>query len=112
MAPQDPVREDLGRARGARRRAGEPDLLYIDLHLVHEVTSPQAFEALRLAGRAVRRPDLTLATVDHNVPTIGPRRSPIPTRSRGSRSTTLRDNCHEFGIPLYDLRQRGRASST
>jgi homoaconitase/3-isopropylmalate dehydratase large subunit len=52
-----------------RRRDGEPDLLYVDLHLVHEVTSPQAFEALRLAGRRVRRPELTLATMDHNVPT-------------------------------------------
>ena len=52
-----------------RSEAGKPDLLYIDLHLVHEVTSPQAFEGLRLAGRKVRRPDLTLATVDHNVPT-------------------------------------------
>ena len=53
-----------------RSEAGKPDLLYIDLHLVHEVTSPQAFEGLRLAGRKVRRPELTLATVDHNVPTI------------------------------------------
>ena len=52
-----------------RRRRREPDLLYIDLHLVHEVTSPQAFEGLRLAGRRVRRPDLTIATADHNVPT-------------------------------------------
>src|SRR5437016_14145586 len=53
--------------------AGEPDLLYVDLHLVHEVTSPQAFEALRLAGRGVRRPDLTAATMDHNTPTSGGR---------------------------------------
>uniref|UniRef100_UPI0021D50C74 aconitase family protein n=1 Tax=Staphylococcus aureus TaxID=1280 RepID=UPI0021D50C74 len=52
-----------------RRAEGEPDLLYVDLHMVHEVTSPQAFEALRLAGRRVRRPDLTVATMDHNVPT-------------------------------------------
>ena len=52
------------------REDGEPDLLYVDLHLVHEVTSPQAFEGLRLAGRAVRRPDLTLATADHNIPTV------------------------------------------
>ncbi|HAC47311.1 MAG TPA: hypothetical protein DCF65_14760, partial [Chloroflexi bacterium] len=54
-----------------RTAPGEPDLLYVDLHLVHEVTSPQAFEGLRLAGRHVRRPDLTLATMDHNVPTRG-----------------------------------------
>ncbi|MFM1968592.1 MAG: hypothetical protein RL590_1449, partial [Actinomycetota bacterium] len=53
-----------------RRNAGEPDLLYIDLHLIHEVTSPQAFDGLRLSGRKVRRPDLTLATEDHNVPTL------------------------------------------
>ena len=53
-----------------RSAAGEPDLLYIDLHLIHEVTSPQAFDGLRLAGRTVRRPDLTLATEDHNVPTL------------------------------------------
>ena len=54
-----------------RSTPGEPDLLYVDLHLVHEVTSPQAFEGLRLSGRHVRRPDLTLATMDHNVPTRG-----------------------------------------
>jgi 3-isopropylmalate/(R)-2-methylmalate dehydratase large subunit len=65
--------------------AGEPDLLYVDLHLVHEVTSPQAFDGLRLAGRTVRRPDLTVATMDHNVPTAG---STVRsrTRSRPSRS--------------------------
>src|SRR5437879_13630245 len=56
-----------------RSAPGEPDLLFIDLHLVHEVTSPQAFEALRLAGRRVRRPDLTVATMDHNTPTLGRR---------------------------------------
>ena len=61
-----------------RRAEGEPDLLYVDLHMVHEVTSPQAFEGLRLAGRKVRRPDLTLATMDHNVPTT------------------------EFGVPVKD----------
>ena len=71
---------------------GEPDLLYIDLHLVHEVTSPQAFDGLRLAGRPVRRPDLTLATEDHNVPTldvarpIADRRCPAP-RSRRCGAT-------------------------
>ena len=54
-----------------RQEAGQPDLLYIDLHLVHEVTSPQAFESLRMTGRKVRRPDLTVSTVDHNVPKIG-----------------------------------------
>ena len=63
--------EKVWDAHVVRRAEGEPDLVYIDLHLVHEVTSPQAFDGLRLAGRAVRRPDLTLATEDHNVPTTG-----------------------------------------
>ena len=71
---QDPVRKDLGRARRPEE-PGEPALLYVDLHLVHEVTSPQAFDGLRLAGRAVRRPELTVATMDHNVPTTD--RGPI-----------------------------------
>ena len=73
--------------------AAEPDLLYIDLHLVHEVTSPQAFEGLRLAGRRVRRPDLTIATADHNVPTTtasGPRRGPcLAQTARGARRQLL-----------------------
>ena len=64
-------------AHVVRSAAGEPDLLYIDLHLVHEVTSPQAFDGLRAAGRTVRRPDLTFATVDHNVPTSANRHLPI-----------------------------------
>ena len=63
-------REGLGRARRPDGAEGEPDLLYIDLHLIHEVTSPQAFEGLRLTGRPVRRPDLTIATEDHNIPTL------------------------------------------
>jgi 3-isopropylmalate/(R)-2-methylmalate dehydratase large subunit len=81
-----------------------PGLLYIDLHLVHEVTSPQAFEGLRLAGRRVRRPDRTLATADHNVPTDG---TPVAARIRDELSRvqveTLERNCEEFGIPLYSL---------
>ncbi len=76
--------EKVWEAHVVRRGEGEPDLLYIDLHLVHEVTSPQAFDGLRLAGRPVRRPDLTLATEDHNVPTTHRRRS--PTRSAAPRS--------------------------
>jgi 3-isopropylmalate/(R)-2-methylmalate dehydratase large subunit len=79
-------------------------LLFIDLHLVHEVTSPQAFEGLRLAGRPVRRPDRTLATVDHNVPTDG---TPTAARIRDELSRvqvqTLEHNCEEFGVPLYSL---------
>src|ERR1700754_2940649 len=80
----------------------EPDLLYIDLHLVHEVTSPQAFDGLRLAGRRVRRPDLTLATEDHNVPTIDVQ-LPIADPVSRTQVETLRRNCAEFGVPLYPM---------
>ncbi len=87
---------------------GEPAILYIDLHLVHEVTSAQAFEGLRVAGRRVRRPDLTVATLDHNVPTAD-RHLPIADPISAQQVETLRENCREFGIPLYDLddRQQG-----
>src|SRR6202030_2559300 len=81
-----------------------PGLLYIDLHLVHEVTSPQAFDGLRLAGRTVRRPDRTLATADHNTPTDG---TPVAARIRDELSRvqvqTLERNCEEFGVPVYSL---------
>jgi 3-isopropylmalate/(R)-2-methylmalate dehydratase large subunit len=90
-----------------RHEEGKPDLLYIDLHLVHEVTSPQAFESLRLAGRKVRRPDLTLATVDHNVPTID-RDKPWSDPLSVQQVETLQHNCQEFGVPLFgveDVRQ-------
>ena len=83
--------------------AGEPALLYIDLHLVHEVTSPQAFEGLCLAGRRVRRPDLTFATVDHNVPTIAAERSIIRDPIAAQQVDTLRRNCRHFGVPLFDI---------
>ncbi len=79
-----------------------PTLLYVDCHLVHEVTSPQAFEGLRLAGRKVRRPDLTFATMDHNVPTTD-RLLPIADSTSRKQVETLEDNCSEFGVPLYDL---------
>jgi 3-isopropylmalate/(R)-2-methylmalate dehydratase large subunit len=82
--------------------AAEPDLLYIDLHLIHEVTSPQAFEGLRLAGRGVRRPDLTLATEDHNVPTIDIDQ-PIADPVSRTQIDTLRANCAEFGVRLHPL---------
>ena len=84
-----------------RKAEGEPDLLYVDLHMVHEVTSPQAFEGLRLAGRKVRRPDLTLATMDHNVPTteIG---LPIRDEISAKQMEALRRNCEEFGIELNE----------
>src|ERR1700680_4858088 len=81
-----------------------PGLLYVDLHLVHEVTSPQAFDGLRVAGRTVRRPERTLATADHNTPTDG---TPVAARIRDSLSRvqvqTLERNCVEFGIPVYSL---------
>src|ERR671927_1833693 len=81
-----------------------PGLIYIDLHLVHEVTSPQAFDGLRLAGRPVRRPDRTLATADHNVPTDGtPRAELIRDALSRVQVETLERNCAEFGIPVYSL---------
>ncbi len=85
-----------------RRVPGEPDLLYIDLHLVHEVTSPQAFEALRLAGRRVRRPELTIATEDHNVPTEHIDR-PIAEPVSAKQVDTLRSNAAEFGIVNFPM---------
>jgi 3-isopropylmalate/(R)-2-methylmalate dehydratase large subunit len=85
-----------------RSAPGEPDLLYIDLHLIHEVTSPQAFEGLRLAGRTVRRPELTLATEDHNVPTLDIDK-PIADRVSRTQVETLRRNAAEFGVRLHPL---------
>jgi 3-isopropylmalate/(R)-2-methylmalate dehydratase large subunit len=85
-----------------RSAEGEPDLLYIDLHLLHEVTSPQAFDGLRLAGRRVRRPDLTLATEDHNVPTLDLDK-PIADPVSRTQVETLRKNSAEFGIRLHPL---------
>src|SRR5213079_1379334 len=95
-----------------RRAAGEPDLLYVDLHLVHEVTSPQAFDGLRMARRRVRRPDLTLATEDHNVPTTGITGPGLPLAGPASPVTdpvsrtqveALRKNCAEFGVRLHPM---------
>ncbi|MFM1952182.1 MAG: hypothetical protein RJA33_976 [Actinomycetota bacterium] len=85
-----------------RAADGEPDLLYIDLHLIHEVTSPQAFDGLRLAGRKVRRPDLTIATEDHNVPTLDILK-PIADPVSKLQVDTLRNNCKEFGVRLHSL---------
>ena len=84
-------------------RDGAPDLLYIDLHLVHEVTSPQAFEGLRLAGRRVRRPDLTVATMDHNVPTTD-RSLPVADELSATQMDTLEANCEEFGVRVFTRR--------
>lgn len=85
-----------------RRAEGEPDLLFIDLHLIHEVTSPQAFDGLRLAGRQVRRPDLTLATEDHNIPTTDLDK-PIADPVSRTQVETLRRNCEEFGVRLHPM---------
>ncbi|MDT4935407.1 MAG: 3-isopropylmalate/(R)-2-methylmalate dehydratase large subunit, partial [Pseudonocardiales bacterium] len=94
--------EKLWDSHVVRSAAGEPDLLFIDMHLIHEVTSPQAFDGLREAGRPVHRPDLTLATEDHNVPTqdiFAPIADPV---SR-TQVETLRENCAEFGVRLYPM---------
>lgn len=92
--------EKVWDAHVVRRAEGEPDLIYIDLHLLHEVTSPQAFEGLRLAGRPVRRTDLTLATEDHNVPTTpGPITDPVSK----TQVETLQTNCEEFGVRLFPM---------
>jgi len=109
--------EKIWDAHVVRSAAGEPDLLYIDLHLVHEVTSPQAFDGLRMAGRKVRRPDLTIATEDHNVPTTGITGPGVPLQGPGSPVTdpvsrtqveALRKNCAEFGIRLYRMGDAGQ----
>ncbi|MBC8139949.1 MAG: 3-isopropylmalate dehydratase large subunit, partial [Armatimonadetes bacterium] len=89
-------------AHVVRAEAGRPALLYIDLHLVHEVTSPQAFEGLRLTGRTVRRPERTVATMDHNVPTTS-RLLPIADDVSRLQMDTLTQNCREFGVTLYDI---------
>jgi 3-isopropylmalate/(R)-2-methylmalate dehydratase large subunit len=94
--------EKIWDAHVVRAETGKPTLLYIDLHLVHEVTSPQAFEGLRLARRTVRRPEKTVATMDHNVPTTD-RSLPILDSISLQQMQTLADNCAEFGITLYDL---------
>ena len=94
--------EKLWNSHVVRQAAGEPDLIYADLHLVHEVTSPQAFDGLRLAGRRVRRPDLTVATEDHNVPTLDIDK-PIADLVSRTQVDTLRANCGEFGVQLFPM---------
>ena len=104
--------EKIWDAHVVRSAEGEPDLLYIDLHLLHEVTSPQAFDGLRAASRKVRRPDLTIATEDHNVPTTGITGPGVPLSGPTSPVTdpvsrtqveALRKNCAEFGIRLHPM---------
>jgi 3-isopropylmalate/(R)-2-methylmalate dehydratase large subunit len=94
-------------AHVVRHQEGEPDLLYIDLHLVHEVTSPQAFDGLRMNGRTVRRPDLTVATEDHNVPTVGTDQ-PIADPVSRTQVEVLRRNTAEFGVVEYPMRDPGQ----
>ncbi|WP_054635080.1 3-isopropylmalate dehydratase large subunit [Thalassobacillus sp. C254] len=100
MAPKTII-EKIWDRHTVKAEEGKPDLLYIDLHLVHEVTSPQAFEGLRLAERKVRRPDLTFATMDHNVPTTD--RLNITDAIAKKQMETLSANCEEFGIEIADL---------
>jgi 3-isopropylmalate/(R)-2-methylmalate dehydratase large subunit len=94
--------EKIWESHVVNEAAGEPTLLYIDRHLIHEVTSAQAFEGLRLAGRRARRPDLSFATMDHNVPTTD-RSLPIEDEISARQIKTLETNCREFGITLFDL---------
>jgi len=94
-----------------RSEEGQPDLLYVDLHLVHEVTSPQAFDGLRTAGRTVRRPDLTLATMDHNVPTLPQQVRgllPLEDELSAAQMEALRRNAEEFGITLFEMGNRNQ----
>src|SRR5216117_436316 len=90
--------EKVWDAHVVRTASGEPSLLYVDLHLVHEVTSPQAFDGLRAASRSVRRPGLTVATMDHNVPTTT---GPVTDEISAKQMEALNTNAHEFGITLY-----------
>jgi 3-isopropylmalate/(R)-2-methylmalate dehydratase large subunit len=105
--PAKTMFEKIWDAHVVKEEPGKPALIYIDLHLVHEVTSPQAFEGLRLAERAVRRPDLTIATADHNVPTSD-RSLPIEDEISRQQIETLTRNCEEFGIKLYDIHSQGQ----
>lgn len=101
MGKPQTIIEKIWEKHVVHREEGKPDLLYIDQHLVHEVTSPQAFEGLRLANRKVRRPDLTYATMDHNVPTKN--RDQVKDEIAKKQMDTLRKNCEEFGIKLADI---------
>src|SRR5699024_10383007 len=98
MTKPKTIIEKVWEKKVVHEEEGKPDLLYIDLHLVHEVTSPQAFEGLRMKGRKVRRPDLTFATMDHNVPTIN--REQVNDPIAKQQMDTLAKNCEEFGIEL------------
>lgn len=100
--PARTIFEKIWDSHVVTQKDGGPALLYIDRHLVHEVTSPQAFDGLRMNKRKIRRPDLTFATMDHNVPTTA-RSLPIVDQISATQIRTLADNCKEFGITLYDM---------
>src|SRR5581483_7054101 len=102
MAEPRTLSEKIWESHVVRREAGQPDLLYIDLHLVHEVTSAQAFEGLRMTNRKVRRPDLTLATVDHNVPTAD-RDKPWPDPLSIEQVAVLDKNAADFAVPYFNV---------
>src|SRR5699024_11206187 len=95
------INEKIWENKIVHEEEGKPDLIYIDLHLIHEVTSPQAFEGMRLAGRDIRRPDLTFATMDHNVPTKN--RENIKDPISKKQIDTLAKKCKDFGIELADM---------
>ena len=101
MGKPETIIEKVWKKHVVHQEEGKPDLIYIDLHLVHEVTSPQAFEGLRLKNRKVRRPDLTYATMDHNVPTKN--RDVIKDPVSKKQMETLKENCKEYNIPLADM---------
>ena len=101
MAKAKTIIEKIWEQKVVHEEAGKPDLIYIDLHLIHEVTSPQAFEGLRLTNRKLRRPDLTFATMDHNVPTVN--RETINDPIAKLQIDTLEKNCKEFGVELADM---------
>jgi 3-isopropylmalate/(R)-2-methylmalate dehydratase large subunit len=107
MSPPRTLSQKIWDRHLVHRAEGEPDLLYIDLHLVHEVTSPQAFDGLRLSGRTVRRPDLTVATMDHNVPTTQTDQ-PIADPISAQQMDVLSRNCEEFGITCYPMGDPGQ----
>jgi len=101
MAPRT-LFEKVWESHVVHEEPGRPSLMWVDRHLVHEVTSPQAFGGLRISGRRVRRPDLTFATVDHNVPTTD-RSVPVQDPISRKQIEALEQNCRDFGITLFDL---------
>src|SRR3981081_79060 len=106
MAPQN-MYEKIWSAHLVREAAGEPSLIYIDRHLIHEVTSAQAFAGLKAAGRKVRRPDLTFAVMDHSVPTKD-RSLPMADQGAKAQFEALDRNCHETGVTLFNMFSRNQ----